>query len=193
MSRILVLYGTTEGHTAKVARFIADVLRQQGGDVDVVHARTTMTPPEEYEAVVVAASVHAGTYQRTVETWAKAHAAALQARPSAFVSVCLGVLQKEPRVQQEVSAIVDRFCTRTGWIPSFTKTIAGALPYTRYGWLKRRMMQRIVRKAGGDTDVTRDYEYTDWNDLRVFVRGFAASIGLVGTDAAAVARSQRVA
>ena len=35
------------------------------------------------------------------------------------------------------------------------------------------MMQRIVAKAGGDTDTTRDFEYTDWNDLRSFAEDFA--------------------
>ena len=34
------------------------------------------------------------------------------------------------------------------------------------------MMKRIVAKAGGGTDTTRDYEYTDWNDLRVFAHEF---------------------
>ena len=54
-----------------------------------------------------------------------------------------------------------------------SKTVAGALPYTKYGWLKKWIMRRIVAKAGGDTDTTRDYEYTDWNDVREFARAFA--------------------
>ena len=48
--------------------------------------------------------------------------------------------------------------------------MAGALPYSKYSWWKRWMMRRIVAKAGGDTDTSRDYEYTDWNDLSEFVR-----------------------
>jgi menaquinone-dependent protoporphyrinogen oxidase len=38
------------------------------------------------------------------------------------------------------------------------------------------MMVRIVRKAGGDTDTSRDYEYTDWTDLRAFAEKFARSL-----------------
>jgi len=30
-----------------------------------------------------------------------------------------------------------------------------------------------LAKARGDTDTRRDYEYTDWNDLRAFVEEFA--------------------
>jgi menaquinone-dependent protoporphyrinogen oxidase len=50
--------------------------------------------------------------------------------------------------------------------------VAGALPYTRYNWLKRWVMKRIVAKAGGDTDTTRDYEYTNWEELRAFSEEF---------------------
>lgn len=57
-----------------------------------------------------------------------------------------------------------------------TKAVAGALLYTRYGWLKRWIMRRIVRKAGGDVDTTRDYEYTDWIALRELARRFAARL-----------------
>ena len=173
MSRILVLYGTTEGQTAKIARFLGDTLRATGIPTDVVDARTARATPEDYDAVIVAASVHAAGYQRAVRRWVRAHAQQLNATPNAFVSVCLGVLQHESKVDQELTAIVDRFAASTGWRPAVTKTIAGALPYSRYNWLKRRAMVRIVRKAGGDTDTSRDYEYTDWADLRAFAQEFA--------------------
>jgi menaquinone-dependent protoporphyrinogen IX oxidase len=35
------------------------------------------------------------------------------------------------------------------------------------------MMKRISRDMGNpDTDTSRDYEYTDWNDVRHFDEGF---------------------
>ncbi len=40
--------------------------------------------------------------------------------------------------------------------------IAGALRYTQYNWLTRFFMKRIVAKAAGDTDTSRDHKYTDW-------------------------------
>lgn len=60
----------------------------------------------------------------------------------------------------------------------YQRAVKGALPYTRYNWLKK-IMKRIVSKAGGDTDTTRDYEYTDWDDLRVFAREFAGRLAVV--------------
>ena len=55
-----------------------------------------------------------------------------------------------------------------------TKVVAGALPFTKYGWLKRLVMLRIARKQlGTDLDTRRDYEYTDWKDVRAFARDFS--------------------
>jgi menaquinone-dependent protoporphyrinogen oxidase len=176
MSRILVLYGTTDGHTAKVAQSIRDTLRALGASVDIIEAGTTFCRPEDYTGVIVAASVHAGGYQTAVRDWLRAHLDGLGRRPTAFVSVCLGVLQQDPRVQEELATIIDRFLGETGFRPTVTKMVAGALLYTRYNWIKRWAMRRIVRKAGGDIDTSRDYEYTDWNDLRVFAEQFAQRV-----------------
>ena len=43
-----------------------------------------------------------------------------------------GRASAEPQVQQEVAAIMARFLTAAGWRPAVTKTVAGALLYTRY-------------------------------------------------------------
>jgi menaquinone-dependent protoporphyrinogen oxidase len=178
LTRFLVLYGTTDGHTAKIARSMGDALRGQEAEVDVVEAGKASASlwPEDYSGVIVAASVHAGGYQQSVRSWVRAHARALEDRPTAFVSVCLGVLQQDPKVQQDLRAIIDRFVKVTGWAPTMTKIVAGALLYTRYNWIKRVAMKRIVRKAGGDTDTSRDYEYTDWNDLRTFAERFGRRV-----------------
>jgi len=172
MARTLVIFGTTEGHTAKVAQALADALRAEGADVDVANAALNPSP-DRYAAVIVAASVHAGGYQRSVRRWVRTHAAALHARETAFVSVCLGVLEHNLETDRALQVIQERFFTATGWRPGVTKMVAGALPYSKYNWLKRWMMQRIVRKAGGDVDTSRDYEYTDWEDVRGFATEFA--------------------
>lgn len=175
MTHILIVYGTTDGHTRKIAQVLAENLRAQLCSVDVVDAAGMLRRlgPEGYDGVIVAASVHIGDYQKAVARWVREHAAALSAMPSAFLSVSLALLERRAQVRSEIISIMERFLERCGWRPTITKMIAGALPYTRYGWLKRLMMKRIVAKAGGDTDTTRDFEYTDWNDLRNLARDFA--------------------
>jgi menaquinone-dependent protoporphyrinogen oxidase len=48
--------------------------------------------------------------------------------------------------------------------------IAGALRYSRYPLPLRWFMRRIAKQAGGDTDTSRDYEYTDWGRVDDYAR-----------------------
>src|SRR5262245_50123871 len=166
MSRVLILYGTTEGHTRAIADAIGKTLQSRGLQADVVEAGAIEPVMPQYAAVIVAASVHIGSYQAAVRRWVTRHAAELNSRPTAFVSVSLGILQKtDAAVMAEVEAIPRRFVESTGWRPSTMKHVAGALLYTRYNFFKRWIMKRIVARAGGDTDTSKDYDYTDWQDL----------------------------
>jgi menaquinone-dependent protoporphyrinogen oxidase len=177
MSPLLILYGTSDGHTAKIARFLASELGWYGVKVDVADARVSNPSPADYAGVLVAASLHAGRYQRAVVRWVRAHAEALRGKPAVFVSVCLEMLHKDLMVHRELGGIVNRFEARTGWKPTRVKWVAGAVPYTRYGWLKRTLMRRRMKKAGGSTDVSRDHDYTDWADLREFAGTFHVLCG----------------
>ena len=176
MARILIIYGTTEGHTARIAQALAEACTGAGARVEVAVGQRTALAPVGYDGVIVAASVHAGAYQEGVIDWLRLHREALQTIPAAFVSVCLGVLQKDPEVDHDLDAIRERFFIASGWHPEVTKVVAGALRYTHYGWLTRMLMRRIVAKAGGDTDTSRDYDYTDWTDLAQFGRTFAEGV-----------------
>jgi len=175
-SKVLVVYGTTEGQTKKIADALAGALASHGALTDVRAAGEQPPAPGGYAGVVVAASVHAGQYQRPVRRWVRAHRDTLEAMPAAFVSVCLGVLQHDEKTRRDLERILAGFVAETGWRPSVVKHVAGALPYTRYGWLKRLLMRRIVGKAGGDTDTSRDYEYTDWADVRRFAGDFCQGL-----------------
>lgn len=184
MSRILVVYGTSEGQTAKIAAFVADVLRAHRLETTLALAGPSAPDLDGYDGVIVAASVHGGRYQPSVKKWVVDRAARLNGTPSAFFSVSLGVLQREAAVRKQVNATVAGFLEDAHWSPQMVKSVAGALLYTRYGWFKRWLMKRIVAKAGGDTDTRRDYEYTDWNELQACVSEFARRVHARGEDVA---------
>lgn len=176
MARMLVIYGTTEGHTEMIATAIGNALTTRGFDVDIIQAGTIDPRPADYDGVMVAASVHRGRYQAAVSKWLVEHVAELQSKPTAFVSASLGVLQQDPAVTAELEAIVHRFIDPLGWQPTIVKPVAGALLYTKYNLLTRWIMKRIAAKAGGDTDTSRDYDYTDWDDLRAFAEAFGRRV-----------------
>ena len=114
MTRILVVYGTTDGHTAKIAGVIAHTLRAHGAAVDVHQSGGKDCRPDGYDGVIVAAPVRGGRYQKSVRRWVRAHAGALNGTTTAFVSVCLGVLQRDPAVDRTLEDDHERVSRRDG-------------------------------------------------------------------------------
>lgn len=167
MARLLIVYGTTEGQTRNVVGRVAETVRAHGHTAEVVDAGGTQPrDPTGYDAVIVAASVHVGRHQRAVVRFARENAAALGRIPTALFSLSLSAVHRDDAHLRAAQGCVDTLVRETGWHPSMTFLTAGALRYTRYGLLKRWMLRRIARREGGDTDTSRDHEYTDWERVR---------------------------
>ena len=76
-----------------------------------------------YDAVIVASPVRAGRYQRDVRRWVKTHAATLDRRHTAFVSVCLSVLDKRESTRAALARMLEEFVKETGWRPTVVKVV----------------------------------------------------------------------
>jgi menaquinone-dependent protoporphyrinogen oxidase len=175
MARVLIVYSSRNGQTGKIARCIAASLREQGHLPQVADAAYLPKTLDlrEFAAVMVGSPVIGGGYRRPVVRFVRNHRAELARMPSAFFSVGLAVLSRTSDGRAQTMRLVEKLLTRTGWRPEQVELIAGALPYTRYGPLTRWIMRKIVSRAGGDTDVTRDFEYTDWSAVDRFAVRFS--------------------
>ncbi len=192
MKPILVVYATREGHTRKIAEHVAATLRARGDTVDVVDAAHLPSgfAMSRYGGVVLAASLHGGKHEREMVDFVKAHHAALDRVPTALLSVSLteanvedrsAPFESRARAAEEVKATVEAFCHETGLHPSRVWPVAGALLYRKYGVLKRFVLKMIASRAGGDTDTSRDYDYTDWEALDRFAGVLAEEMERTGT------------
>lgn len=174
MSRALILYATTEGQTARIAEKIAQTLRSRGHSADTCPATeaTAGLKAADYDGVIVGASIHYGRHPGYLRSLVRGRRAVLEARPSAFFSVSLS--GGGPGAKPEAARrYLEVFLRQTGWHPKQTATFAGALPFSRYGAFKRLLMVVFVGLGGGDTDTSRDYEYTDWDAVERFAETFA--------------------
>jgi menaquinone-dependent protoporphyrinogen oxidase len=173
VKKILVVYGTKEGQSAKIANAISDELSLEGFVVDTYNAEEIPSDirVNDYSGVVAGGSVHVSKYPAPLKKWIKANSAELSIKPSAFFSVCLGVLEKEnAQTQKAEKKIVEDFFAWSGWRPKTWTIFAGAVKYSKYGWFTKQIMKMIVKKAGGNTDTSRDYEYTNWNEVKTFAQ-----------------------
>ncbi|MCG8653704.1 MAG: menaquinone-dependent protoporphyrinogen IX dehydrogenase [Pirellulales bacterium] len=174
--RTLVLYATGEGQTKKIAEHIVARLKSLHFPADLHHVADEEEEPvalDAYDAVIVGSPMHYSHYDSRLAKYLQDYSTALADIPSAFFSVSLGIMSDKEDEQNEIKASTDAYLNETGWDPPIKKHFAGALVYSKYGWLKRQMMKMIVRRGGGPTNTNYDYEFTDWPQVERFVDEFA--------------------
>lgn len=178
MIRTLLLYATREGQTRKVADRIASYLRNADHDVALVCAgdkhETAGLDLSEFDQLVFGASMHAGGLEREIVEFINSHQDRISEIRRSLFLVLLSVATKDPAIRERSlrdarQKVVDQLHV------SFEdmEMIAGALMYSRYSWPLKWIMKRIAKQAGGDTDTSRDYEYTDWGQVEQYAKRLA--------------------
>lgn len=189
MANVLIVYVTKDGQTAKIARHIARTLDAAGHQselLDADHPRSRLDFGR-FQFALVGAPIHAGGYSRAIVRFVRKNRAFLERVPSAFFSVGLAVASRRSDGRAQTLPLVEKFSAETGWRPRRIELIAGALLYTHYNPLVRLIMRGIAAKEGGDTDTSRDYEYTDFTAVERFAREFVSGSELTARAVANVA------
>lgn len=182
MAQLLIVYGTSEGQTEKVALRLRDRLDLRGHLTDIYRADGVPEDldPLDYDGVLVGGSIHGGRYQKPLRAWVRMHQPSLAARPSALFTVCMRAASPTDEARREIAGYLDAFVRETRWRPEVSEAFAGALRYSAYNVLLRFVMKRIARKDAAQghfpddpTDTSRDHEYTDWATVDAFADAFA--------------------
>ena len=172
---LLIVYGTTEGQTRKIAEWAAAHVRKRGHAAELRDSAAAGSGLnlERFDAFIVAASVHQEYHQAFVRDFVVAHRAALGAKPAAFISVSLSAVLDGG--QAEAKKYVANFLAATGWQPKSALLLGGALRFTGYDYFQEQIVRFIVMKGGGPPGGGQDdREFTDWNALGAFIDGFLA-------------------
>lgn len=170
----LLLYCSTDGQTKKIMTQIANELRQHGHDCDVRDLTSVQQSLNlsSYSKVLVGASIRYGYFNKALDKFITRHLTQLNNMPSAFFGVNL-TARKAEKNTPETNSYIRKFLENTPWKPTLTGVFAGALYYPRYKWIDRVMIQLIMKMTKGETDPTKEIEYTDWNKVSEFATYFA--------------------
>lgn len=173
--KILCVYSTTEGHTAKVMEFIASRLRFAGDEVTLLEAAATEgLDVTGFDGAILAASVHVGMYQRPLVEFARAHVDWLKRVPSAFLSVSLAAASSDTEELKSLETITEGFRGHTGWTEAEIHHVAGAFRFTEYDFFRRWMMRVVAWEKGVKLTPGQDLELTDWQALGATVDALRA-------------------
>jgi menaquinone-dependent protoporphyrinogen oxidase len=179
--KILILYATTEGQTRKVARRVFDHLGAAGHAAELIAAGDADDlTPATFDAVILAASVHAGRYQKPLVDWATAQAQSLARAPTLFLSVSLSAAGDDADDWEGLRNCVRAFESETGWTPERVEHVAGAFKFREYDFFRYWAMRWIAASKDETVHPGHDREYTDWARLTRALDDWLAQIALPG-------------
>ncbi|ERK17224.1 MAG: menaquinone-dependent protoporphyrinogen IX dehydrogenase [Pantoea sp.] len=169
--KALIVYSSRDGQTQKIAGRIAQNLAPQQL-CDVIEISQTATLDwAQYDRVLIGASIRYGHFHPALMKFVTQHLGELQQRVSGFFSVNL-TARKADKCTPETNAYTRKFLAQSPWQPECCAVFAGALRYPRYRWFDRVMIQLIMRMTGGETDTSKEVEYTDWQKVALFAQDF---------------------
>ncbi len=180
MAKILIVYGTTEGHTTTIVERMREAIEARGHEVRVEQATSPpVAIPADADGVIVGASVHKTKYQAEVHEFVLKNRERLGAIPSAFFQVCLSAADPSPESTENTQALIDAFVESTGWRPATVETFAGMLAWTQYDFFTRLLMKLILRsmhRPREEFDTSHDIDFTDYEAVQRFADAFADSV-----------------
>ena len=173
--KILIVYGSTEGQTRKIARYAADRFAAEGHAVELLPAAEAEdVAVEGFDAVLAAGSIHAGHYQESLFDFVERNADALAGVKTLFLSVSLSAAGDDPDDWRGIEECATRFCEATGWSPGRVEHVAGALKFSEYDFFRYWAMRWIASRKDEEAKPGEDKEYTDWSKLAAVLDDWAA-------------------
>lgn len=171
MAKLLFLYSTREGHTKKVLKFIGD---QTGQTYEFFNLHELpQLDFSSYEKILIGASIHYGRLDKKLYQFIANHQELLANHKAAFVCINL-TARKEDQLKDtpEGSPYVKTFLKKSVWQPALIGVFAGALKYPQYGWFDKFMIRLIMKMTQGETDTSKEFEFTNWNKVEKFAQKF---------------------
>jgi len=146
-------YGTTEGQTAKIALYIADVIRDHGHEPLAVDVRESpATVPVGCDGVIVGASIHMGRHDRRVVDFVRTNRDVLNRLPTAFYSVSLAAHGDT----EEAEGYVEQLKHETAWRPGkLARGQRAGRPKSESCYMPNRVLCTTATAAAGPLSSTR--------------------------------------
>ena len=174
-SRYLIIYGTKEGQTAKIAEKIGEIIRQKGYNADVYDARKAPQnlSIEPYIGVIVGSSIHYLRWSRAAAHFVIGQQPPIKTAQSAFFSVSMmASAPDDPKVAEELKKVSKKFFDETNWHPTTVEHFAGGLAWSKYGLFTRYLMKGISYAQHKRVDTSKDEEFTNWDQVTKFAENF---------------------
>jgi len=169
MSRILIIYSTTDGQTLKICQRLQTLLspthQLQLQAIDEIEA----VDLAEFDKIVIGASIRYGRHNPKVAAFIAGNTQLLDSKANAFFSVNV-VARKPAKSQPQTNPYLQRFLKQIAWKPKHLAVFAGKLDYPSYSSFDRWVIRLIMWITRGPTDPNTVVEFTDWEQVAAFAK-----------------------
>lgn len=112
---------------------------------------------------MIGASIRYGRLNEKLYQFIQRHVTTLTNSKAAFFCVNLTARKEDQgKDTPEGSVYIQTFLKKSPWQPERIAVFAGALYYPRYRWFDKMMIRLIMTLTGGETDTSKEVEYTNW-------------------------------
>jgi menaquinone-dependent protoporphyrinogen oxidase len=167
MSRILIIYSTTDGHTRKICQRLCQVVEQQHQVTLISIDDESNLDLESFDKIILGASIRYGKHHKKVYEFIIRNEQLLDSKPNAFFSVNV-VARKPEKNQPETNPYLRKFLKQISWQPKELAVFAGKIDYKQYSFLDRQIIRLIMWITKGPTDPETVVEFTNWKQVETF-------------------------
>jgi menaquinone-dependent protoporphyrinogen oxidase len=165
--KILVAYETGHGSTEEIAEKMAEVLRQNGAEADLLRCRQA-EDISGYDAFVLGSPIWANNTLGPFRAFVRKHSEELADKPKALF-VTSGAAQNEKgKLQIENDVIPKVLASLSGDEPVAVGNFGGVIDFDKYAFGMRLVMKGIAKVVGGPTSGRHDYR--DWDEISAWAK-----------------------
>ena len=167
MSKFLIIYSTTDGHTKKICQRIKSFLID-GNLVELLSLEDSKKVNlSDFEVIIIGASIRYGKHSKELYKFINLNKNILDQKKSAFFSVNV-VARKPEKNTAETNPYIDKFLKISKWKPNKISVFAGKVDYPNYNFFDKYIIKFIMFITKGPTDTSQSYEFTDWSKVDDF-------------------------
>ena len=169
---LVIAFGTIEGQTGKIARFIEKRAKEAGKDVKVIDTTDPSATVnfEGVDTVILAASVHERRHPQQFEVFVASEQAALSQVRTLMISVSMNAAF--PEGHDEAQDYLDEMKMRTDFDPDAEMLVAGAIKSREYDYYATQVLRHVVLRGRSYDPAVQEREFTDWEALGDGVSAF---------------------
>ena len=168
MSKIIIIYSTTDGHTRDICSRLLGIVEKSGHEVILIPIEDgNKVDLNQFDKIVIGASIRYGKHSPKVYDFINRNMDILNNKSNAFFSVNV-VARKPEKNQPDTNPYLKKFLSQIAWQPKNLAVFAGKIDYQKYNFFDRNMIRLIMFITKGPTDPSTNIEFTDWNQVDQF-------------------------